>query len=274
MKKNLKTIHYCLTPLGVNQCAQIQTTFCTNKLVQNIFELCIMALTINKILKYNIYDDKINADIFFNFIKLIIDDINIKGYTFIFDNASFHKKKEILNLIINSGNSYLFTPPYSPNNNPIENMFGIIKTEYTKQIINDIINKNILSTKEKKRIQLENKNKIIIKNKLELKNNKNEIKNELIKTIFNKKVENKKLKNNNLKIELKEILTIKRDKIKELNLINKNKIKKEIKGNNMQNIIKFYLHKTIEIIKIKYERISIEKIFNHSLNYDYTNIEK
>ena len=72
-----------------------------------------MALTVNKILKYDIYDDKINSNIFFNFIKLIIDDVSIKGYTFVFDNVSFHKKKEILNLITNSGNSYLFTPPYS-----------------------------------------------------------------------------------------------------------------------------------------------------------------
>ena len=233
-----------------------------------------MALTVDKILKYDIYENKINSHIFFNFIKLIVDDVSIKDYTFVFDNVSFHKKKEILNLITNSGNSYLFTPPYSPNNNPIENMFGIIKTEYTKQIINDIINKNILSTKENKRIQLDNKNKIIIKNKLELNKNKNEIKKEAIELIFNKKMENTKLKNNNLKTELKELLTNKKNKIKELNLINKDKTKKELKENNMQNIIKYYIHKTIEIIKIKYNRTSIEKIYNHSFNYNYKNIEK
>ena len=75
-------------------------------------------------------------------------------------------------------------------------MFGIIKSEYTKQIINDIINKNILSKKENKQMQLENKNKIIAKLKLELNNIKNNIKNESMNIIINKKKENKKIKMN------------------------------------------------------------------------------
>ena len=70
----------------------------------------LMALTVNTILKYSIYNEKVNSNIFFNFIKEIIDNNNIKDYTFVFDNVSFHRKKEVLNLIIESGNFYLFTP--------------------------------------------------------------------------------------------------------------------------------------------------------------------
>ena len=38
----------------------------------------------------------------------------------------------MLNLITSNGHKYIFTPPYSPNNNPVENVFGIIKNKYNK----------------------------------------------------------------------------------------------------------------------------------------------
>ena len=43
----------------------------------------------------------------------------------------------MLKYIIDSGNSYLKTPVYSPNNNPIEYTFSVIKKEYKKNYKND-----------------------------------------------------------------------------------------------------------------------------------------
>ncbi len=45
----------------------------------------------------------------------------------VFDNASFHKKKEIVALCKKKGHKTLPLPPYSPDFNPIENSFGTLK---------------------------------------------------------------------------------------------------------------------------------------------------
>lgn len=48
------------------------------------------------------------------------------------DNVSFHKKT--VNIIKNSGNHILFIPPYSPEFNPIEEVFSHLKA-YVKKYI-------------------------------------------------------------------------------------------------------------------------------------------
>jgi transposase len=45
----------------------------------------------------------------------------------VFDNASFHKKKEIKAILKKEGHVPLPLPPYSPDFNPIENSFGGLK---------------------------------------------------------------------------------------------------------------------------------------------------
>lgn len=104
-----------------------------------------MAITKDKILNYDIYESAINKDSFYDFINKIINDLKEINYTFVFDNVAFHKNKKVLDLITNSKNNYLFTPPYSPNLNPIENTFGIIKNIFRKELQ---INNYIASTKD------------------------------------------------------------------------------------------------------------------------------
>jgi transposase len=48
------------------------------------------------------------------------------------DNVSFHHNKELIKIIEDSGNSIMYTPSYSPNNNPIENLFSVVKNTYYK----------------------------------------------------------------------------------------------------------------------------------------------
>ena len=47
--------------------------------------------------------------------------------TIIMDNAAFHKKKEIHAMAEAAGHKVLFLPPYSPDLNPIEQDFAILK---------------------------------------------------------------------------------------------------------------------------------------------------
>lgn len=105
----------------------------------------LMAITKDEILNYDIYESSINKQSFYDFIKKIITNLKEDGYTFVFDNVSFHKNKEVLSLITDSNNNYLFTPPYSPNLNPIENTFGIIKSIYKKELkINNYSTKDLI----------------------------------------------------------------------------------------------------------------------------------
>jgi putative transposase len=45
----------------------------------------------------------------------------------VMDNAPFHKKKEITAILKKHGHILLPLPPYSPDFNPIENSFGVLK---------------------------------------------------------------------------------------------------------------------------------------------------
>jgi transposase len=91
-----------------------------------------MAITSKETINYTCYTENVNSDIFFEFIKNTIKKLQEKEYTFMFDNVSFHKNKDMLNYIIENGHNYINTPPYSPNNNPIENVFSVIKNKFKK----------------------------------------------------------------------------------------------------------------------------------------------
>ena len=66
------------------------------------------------------------------FIRKTIEKLDGTGHCFVFDNVRFHHNKQMLKMITDSNNEYLFTPPYSPNNNPIETIFGVLKNKYRK----------------------------------------------------------------------------------------------------------------------------------------------
>lgn len=103
----------------------------SDKKIKNKSLLC--AITTNKIIHNEIHESGVNGIIFTNFIQNIIDKLTMPNYYFIFDNVPFHHNKLMLKLIIDKGHKYIFTPPYSPNNNPIEIVFGIIKSNFKKE---------------------------------------------------------------------------------------------------------------------------------------------
>jgi transposase len=118
----------------------------------------LMAITTNGIIKTNISKDNTNSTIFFDFIKNIISDLTEDNYIFLFDNVPFHKNKEMLKYIEDNGHKHMFVPAYSPNNNPIENTFSVVKKQYynnikdtpkTEKNIIYIVQKTIQDIKEK-----------------------------------------------------------------------------------------------------------------------------
>lgn len=230
----------------------------------------IIALTTNGIIHYDINQESTNAKLFYDFILKVINKLKEKNYIFLFDNIQFHKNKEILNLIVNNGHQYIFTPCYSPDLNPIENVNGIIKQTIDKLILNDTLNNNINHDKQ-------SNIKVKIKEKRNEKNIK--LKEEILKIkIKNKNNMKQILKEKNLNKDTKKEIR-KENKNKTLNQIKKTKniltekMKKEI--NSLKNIkIINYINEAIMQFNLKYNKEHIIKIYNHAFKFDYELIKK
>jgi transposase len=55
------------------------------------------------------------------------------GQTVILDNASFHKASKIKAIVESAGCNLLYLPPYSPDLNPIEPYWGVMKARIRKR---------------------------------------------------------------------------------------------------------------------------------------------
>lgn len=96
----------------------------------------IMCISNKKVIKYEIHKRKgINTDIYYNFISDMVK--NVTNKYILMDNVAFHRSKKITDLINKSGNKVLFIPSYSPDCNPIEEVFSSMKS-YLRKYINPI----------------------------------------------------------------------------------------------------------------------------------------
>jgi transposase len=65
--------------------------------------------------------------------KVLIPELKT-GQIIVLDNASFHKSKRITELIEAVECKVLFLPPYSPDLNPIENFWAVMKSKIKKYL--------------------------------------------------------------------------------------------------------------------------------------------
>ena len=87
----------------------------------------LLVISIKKILAYEFQLANFNSYSFYLFLQTKLLPI-IKNKIIIMDNASFHKCKEGINLIRTHGCEVMFIPPYSPQYNPIEIVFRMLKS--------------------------------------------------------------------------------------------------------------------------------------------------
>lgn len=74
------------------------------------------------------FQGTLNSGLLIGWFELIINKFP-KGSVFVFDNARAHHSYEFLDLIQEAGFMVEFLPPYSPDLNPIEQLWGNIKAK-------------------------------------------------------------------------------------------------------------------------------------------------
>lgn len=87
----------------------------------------IAALGIEGMRCATVVDGAVNGDIFVSFVKHVLLPQLKPGDIVVMDNLSSHKRAEVSGLIEQVGAQLLYLPPYSPDLNPIENIFSKIK---------------------------------------------------------------------------------------------------------------------------------------------------
>jgi transposase len=89
---------------------------------------------------YSTIADKFNADSFLLFIKNLIPNIpHGKKFVMILDNARPHHAKKVTEYVEKnvSNLKFLFLPPYSPNLNPAENVWKLLRKKATHNVYFD-----------------------------------------------------------------------------------------------------------------------------------------
>jgi transposase len=94
------------------------------------------AYTQDGIIHFRVYEGTTDAEIFENFIEELLPYCGSwpnKCSVLVMDNASIHRSDKIEQMCGDAGVVLLYLPPYSPDLNPIKEMFGELKT-YIKEV--------------------------------------------------------------------------------------------------------------------------------------------
>ena len=73
-----------------------------------------------------------NGDIFVEFLQKCLCPVLTTQHVVVMDNVSFHKSQRVADTIKNVGAEIVYLPPYSPELNPIEEMWSKIKNTLRK----------------------------------------------------------------------------------------------------------------------------------------------
>ena len=90
----------------------------------------------NKIIAPLIYTCSTNSLLLNSWLEKCLIPVLPNNCVIIMDNASFHKSTKTKEIIENNGHEPLFLPAYSPDLNPIEQYWAIIKSKIKKVMPN------------------------------------------------------------------------------------------------------------------------------------------
>lgn len=85
-----------------------------------------------------LFDSKVNSDVFHFWVdKFLLPELPSNS-VIVMDNAAFHKRQDIQDLLAQHGHQILWLPPYSPDLNPIEKMWAWVTAKRKKWLVNSI----------------------------------------------------------------------------------------------------------------------------------------
>jgi transposase len=109
----------------------------------------IAALRHHRVTAPGVFDGPINGPSFLAYVEQVLVPVLKPGDIVIMDNLGSHKGHAVRNAIRSAGARLFFLPPYSPDLNPIEQVFAKLKTllrkadartiEATSQTIGDLL---------------------------------------------------------------------------------------------------------------------------------------
>ena len=112
---------YAYAPRGVP--AIVEWTTCTDHQRYNL----LMSIHQSGLSNRLVYSKPTNGNVFADFLETLPYR---RGTTLLLDNASIHKTRRVHEVASRLGYALLFTPPYCPEYNPIELVFGIVKKHF------------------------------------------------------------------------------------------------------------------------------------------------
>ena len=92
----------------------------------------IAALNNNDINAPMTYQGTMNTALFLAWLEIFLVPTLFKGQVIIMDNASIHKNMKVKEIIEDAGCKLLYLPTYSPDLNPIENYWAVMKKNIRK----------------------------------------------------------------------------------------------------------------------------------------------
>ena len=93
----------------------------------------------NNLLTVGLFDCNINSDVFYAWLKQDLIPKLPQNSVLVMDNATFHKRNDMKELVENAGHKLLYPPPYSPDLNPIEHKWAqakSIRKKYNQSVEN------------------------------------------------------------------------------------------------------------------------------------------
>ena len=99
----------------------------------------VSSVTNKKVIYTQLVKGSVRKEQFIEFMKETIKRTNNRS-SYLMDNATIHKSKELKQLIDDNKRKIIYNVPYSPENNPIEMVFSKVKLLVKKKRTNDIVN--------------------------------------------------------------------------------------------------------------------------------------
>ena len=84
----------------------------------------------NQLFAVGLYDCSVNSDVFHSWVSQLLLPNLPKSSVIVMDNATFHKRQDIQALIEDAEHTILWLPPYSPDLNPIEQVWAWVKQKH------------------------------------------------------------------------------------------------------------------------------------------------